>query len=141
MSKEVLESEKEINKIKNRWECPNCKSNSVALDPIGEHKHFNDDYRTFEILIRCCNCQMVFHFIYKIANVKLHSIKKSEAEPKESKGKKIWISDNKNYIISELENLISDLGDEHYSTPKFFKSLELNIEKWKALWEQEKVMD
>ena len=47
--------------------------------------------------------------------------------------KGIWIHDHKNEIIYDLKNMISDLEDEHHSTPAFFYWVLKRVEKWKAL--------
>lgn len=60
-------------------------------------------------------------------NEKNHNIKET-----------IWIIKNKNYIVNELKNLILDVEDEHYSTPRFFASIENRLNKWKQQWELEK---
>jgi len=63
--------EKEI-EIKETWQCPRCKSNSIALDPQEGHKHYSKGYIDFKILFRCCNCQMQFLFTYQLVKIKIH---------------------------------------------------------------------
>jgi hypothetical protein len=68
---EFTNNKKEI-EIKAIWLCPKCKSNSVALDPQENHKHYGKGYKDFEILFRCCNCQMQFLFKYQLIKIKIH---------------------------------------------------------------------
>jgi len=56
------------------WKCPRCQSKStLPLDPLKDHQHFEDQYRIFRILIRCCNCGQQFVFGYELKNIELHS--------------------------------------------------------------------
>lgn len=70
MSKNIIK-ENEV-KIKEIWQCPRCKSNSITLDPQENHKHYGKGYKSMEILFRCCNCQMQFIFKYELTKILIH---------------------------------------------------------------------
>jgi len=44
----------------------------------------------------------------------------------------IWIHKQKNELITDLKNMISDLEDEHYSSYSFFEMVERKVERWKT---------
>jgi uncharacterized Zn finger protein len=64
-----------FNKLED-WKCPSCGSNSVALNVETEHQDFQKQYKGLRQLMRCCNCQSLFIFEYKLENIKIHTIKK-----------------------------------------------------------------
>ena len=61
---------------KKDWKCPSCGSNSVALNIEVDHQHFEDQNRKLRQLVRCCNCQSLFIFEYKLEKVEIHTIKR-----------------------------------------------------------------
>ena len=62
------------------WKCPRCKSNSIALDPLKDHQHFEDQYRDLKQLMRCCNCGQQFVFAYQLKDIEIHSFKPSKED-------------------------------------------------------------
>lgn len=50
--------------------CCKCGAGPIHLNVEGDHKHFDDHYRKFDQLLRCCNCQRTYIFKYKLVEVR-----------------------------------------------------------------------
>ena len=48
-----------------------------------------------------------------------------------------WLKQHKHLIIADLKNLIEDLEDDHYGSYMFFHIVKCNVEKWKAMKEND----
>ena len=45
---------------------------------------------------------------------------------------RIWLHDNKAWIIGHLKDMISDLEDDHHSFPMFKRLLESKMKMWES---------
>ena len=87
---------------------------------------------TWDSLYRLEKCIQDIHDTMKLkSNARERLIESDFGFPQR---REIWISKNKDYIISELNNIISNVEDQHFSTEGFFRELDEKISKWKELY-------